>query len=169
MSSSTVARPLVVDLDGTLIATDTLHEAASAYLVHAPLQAFRLAGWLRGSKALLKSRLATSTEFDASVLPYRQDVLSWLEAEHRSGRRLVLATASEASQVQGDEVYVVGAANSAGQAALNLSRFAKSVVLVVRGESLTNTMSQYLIGRLSAAPNIRMRYCTEVSRAVAAS
>jgi thioredoxin reductase (NADPH) len=75
------------------------------------------------------------------------------------------ANASEASQVQGDEVYVVGAANSAGQAALNLSRFAKRVVLLVRAESLVNTMSQYLIGRLGAAPNITVRYCTEVAGA----
>ena len=59
--------------------------------------------------------------------------------------------ASEASQCTGDEVYIVGAANSAGQAALNLSRFAKRVVLVVRAASLVNTMSQYLIARLEAA------------------
>jgi thioredoxin reductase (NADPH) len=70
--------------------------------------------------------------------------------------------ASEASQCQGDEVYVVGAANSAGQAALNLSRFAKRVVLVVRAASLVSTMSQYLIARLAAAPNITVRYCNEV-------
>jgi thioredoxin reductase (NADPH) len=75
------------------------------------------------------------------------------------------ANASEASQVQGDDVYVVGAANSAGQAALNLSRFAQRVVLLVRAESLTNTMSQYLIGRLAATPNITVRYCTEVQSA----
>jgi thioredoxin reductase (NADPH) len=72
------------------------------------------------------------------------------------------ANASEAGQCQGEEVYVVGAANSAGQAALNLSRFAKRVVLLVRAESLVNTMSQYLIARLAAAPNITVRYCSEV-------
>ena len=75
------------------------------------------------------------------------------------------ANASEANQCQGEEIYVVGAANSAGQAALNLSRFAKRVVLVVRATSLVNTMSQYLIGRLAAAPNITVRYCCEVLRA----
>jgi thioredoxin reductase (NADPH) len=65
--------------------------------------------------------------------------------------------AGEASQCQGDEVYVVGAANSAGQAALNLSRFAKRVVLVVRAASLTHTMSTYLVERITAAPNITVR------------
>src|SRR5918997_1679692 len=64
------------------------------------------------------------------------------------------ANASEASQCQGDEVYVVGAANSAGQAALNLSRFAKRVVLVVRAATPLDTMSRDLIARLEAAPNI---------------
>ena len=70
--------------------------------------------------------------------------------------------ASEASQVQGEDVYVVGAANSAGQAALNLSRFAKRVVLVVRAATLTDTMSQYLVARIMAVPNIEVRYRSEV-------
>ena len=72
------------------------------------------------------------------------------------------ATASEAGQCQGEDVYVVGAANSAGQAALNLARYAKRVVLVVRADTLENTMSQYLIGRIEAAPNIEVRLHSEV-------
>ncbi|MFD3406733.1 FAD-dependent oxidoreductase [Kribbella sp. NPDC058693] len=72
------------------------------------------------------------------------------------------ATASEASQVQDDEVYVVGAANSAGQAALNLSRYAKRVVLLVRGESLESSMSRYLIDKITNATNIEVRCRTEV-------
>jgi thioredoxin reductase (NADPH) len=70
--------------------------------------------------------------------------------------------AGEASQCQGDEVYVVGAANSAGQAALNLSRYADRVVLVVRAGALTGTMSRYLVERISSAPNIAVRYRSEV-------
>jgi thioredoxin reductase (NADPH) len=72
------------------------------------------------------------------------------------------ATASDASQCQGDDVYVVGAANSAGQAALNLARFAKRVVLVVRATTLKDTMSQYLVERVTSAPNIDVRYHSEV-------
>lgn len=72
------------------------------------------------------------------------------------------ASASEASQCQGDDVYVVGAANSAGQAALNLARFAKRVVLVVRGATLEDTMSQYLGARTMSAPNIEVRYRSKV-------
>jgi thioredoxin reductase (NADPH) len=72
------------------------------------------------------------------------------------------ANASEASQCQDDDVYVVGAANSAGQAALNLSGFAKRVVLVVRAATL-GTMSQYLVERIMTAPNIEVRYRCEVA------
>jgi thioredoxin reductase (NADPH) len=70
--------------------------------------------------------------------------------------------ASDASQCQGDDVYIVGAANSAGQAALNLSRFAKRMVLVARAATLTGTMSQYLVDRIMSAPNIEVRYRSEV-------
>ncbi len=72
------------------------------------------------------------------------------------------ADASDARQCQGDDVYVVGAANSAGQAALNLSRFAQRVVLVARPATLMDTMSQYLVERITSAPNIDVRYRSEV-------
>jgi thioredoxin reductase (NADPH) len=79
------------------------------------------------------------------------------------GRGIYYGTnASEASQCRGDDVYIVGAANSAGQAALNLSRFARRVVLVVRAATLTKTMSRYLVERIESAPNIEVRYRSEV-------
>jgi thioredoxin reductase (NADPH) len=75
------------------------------------------------------------------------------------------ANASDAAQCQGDEVLIVGAANSAGQAALNLARYAKRVVLLVRGRSLEDGMSMYLVSRIQAAPNIEVRLQTEVAAA----
>ena len=72
------------------------------------------------------------------------------------------AGASDAPQVEGDEVFVVGAANSAGQAALNLARYAKRVVLLVRRDSLAETMSSYLVDRIEASPNIEVRCGTQV-------
>jgi thioredoxin reductase (NADPH) len=72
------------------------------------------------------------------------------------------AYAGEAGQCQGDEVYVVGAANSAGQAALELARFAARVVLVVRAATLAGTMSAYLVERITSAPNVAVRYRSEV-------
>jgi thioredoxin reductase (NADPH) len=71
-------------------------------------------------------------------------------------------SASEASQCRGDDVYIVGAANSAGQAALSVSRFAERVVLVVRAGTLKETMSQYLVERITSAANIEVRYRSEV-------
>jgi thioredoxin reductase (NADPH) len=72
-------------------------------------------------------------------------------------------SASEASQCEGDDVYLVGGANSAGQAALNLARYAKKVVLIVRGSSLEATMSRYLIDKISSTPNIQVRCRSEVA------
>ena len=80
-----------------------------------------------------------------------------------TGRGVYYGTAAgEANQCQGDVVYVVGAANSAGQAAVDLSRFARQVVLVVRGATLSETMSSYLIGRVTTASNIAVRYHSKV-------
>ena len=75
------------------------------------------------------------------------------------------ASASEAVQCQGEEVYVVGAANSAGQAALNFARHAKRVVMLVRGADLGATMSQYLVERIRSADNVEVRLRTVVAEA----
>jgi thioredoxin reductase (NADPH) len=75
------------------------------------------------------------------------------------------ATASEAVQCQGDVVYVVGAANSAGQATLNLAKHASRVVMLVRGGSLEEGMSQYLVDRITEAPNVEVRLRSEVASA----
>jgi thioredoxin reductase (NADPH) len=75
------------------------------------------------------------------------------------------ATAAEAGQTAGDDVYLVGAANSAGQAALNFARHATRVVMLVRGPSLEATMSRYLIARIEATENIEIRFRTEVAGA----
>jgi thioredoxin reductase (NADPH) len=72
------------------------------------------------------------------------------------------ATASEASQCEGEDVYVVGAANSAGQAVLNLARFARKVVLLVRGERLEDSMSHYLVARILETENVEVRLQTQV-------
>jgi thioredoxin reductase (NADPH) len=111
--------------------------------------------------------LAGSGEIEARALIVATGVsYRRLEAaglEELTGRGVYYGVnASEASQCQGDDVYVVGSANSAGQAALNLSRFAKRVVLVVRTATLTDTMSSYLVQRITTAPNITVRYRSEV-------
>ena len=67
------------------------------------------------------------------------------------------AAASEAKAVQGSEVFVVGGANSAGQAAVHLAKYAAQVTVLVRGRSLADSMSEYLIREIDAAPNIAVR------------
>jgi thioredoxin reductase (NADPH) len=64
--------------------------------------------------------------------------------------------ATEALSCKGEIIYVVGGANSAGQAAMNFARFAERVVILVRGESLSSTMSQYLIDQIKRTPNIQL-------------
>jgi len=64
--------------------------------------------------------------------------------------------ATEALSCKGEVVYVVGGANSAGQAAMNFARYAERVVILVRGASLSSTMSQYLIDQIQQTPNIQL-------------
>ena len=72
------------------------------------------------------------------------------------------AARSDASLAQGNDVYLIGAGNSAGQAAVFFSSHARSVTLLVRGESLTESMSQYLIDRIATKTNIRVETLSEV-------
>jgi thioredoxin reductase (NADPH) len=67
------------------------------------------------------------------------------------------AAASEAKAMQDSEVFVVGGANSAGQAAVHLARYAAQVTVLVRGRSLADSMSEYLIREIESAPNISVR------------
>jgi thioredoxin reductase (NADPH) len=69
---------------------------------------------------------------------------------------------SDAQQFTGEDVFVVGGGNSAGQAAVHLSRYAASVTLVVRGPNLASTMSQYLLHEIEAVGNVEVRLSTEV-------
>ena len=72
------------------------------------------------------------------------------------------SSASEASQCKDEDVYVVGGANSAGQAALNFARHASKVVMVVRGAALEDTMSLYLVAQIRATKNIEVRLRSSV-------
>jgi thioredoxin reductase (NADPH) len=72
------------------------------------------------------------------------------------------AGASEAELCKNEHVVVVGGGNSAGQAAMYFSRFAKKVTIVIRGDCLRRTLSQYLVDRIHSAPNIEVLPKTEV-------
>lgn len=87
--------PLVVDLDGTLIHTDMLHETALKVWREYPLTSLRMPLWLSRGKAALKQQLAHRTHFDAASLPYNETLVEWLLSEKQAGRSLVLCTASD--------------------------------------------------------------------------
>jgi thioredoxin reductase (NADPH) len=72
------------------------------------------------------------------------------------------AAAHEAVNCRDQVVHVVGAANSAGQAALHFAKFAARVVLLARGDSLRRSMSEYLVARIEASDRIEVRTCTQV-------
>ena len=92
----------------------------------------------------------------ASGMAYRRLGIPALDALTGAGV-FYGAAASEAKAVQGSEVFVVGGANSAGQAAVHLAKYAAQVTLLVRGRSLADSMSEYLIREIDAAPNIAVR------------
>ncbi|MEI9961510.1 MAG: NAD(P)-binding domain-containing protein [Limisphaerales bacterium] len=73
------------------------------------------------------------------------------------------APMSEAFSYRGGDIYIVGGANSAGQAAMYFSKFARQVTMVVRGECLSATMSQYLENQIAATKNIALQFSSSVT------
>lgn len=83
--------------------------------------------------------------------------------EHLCGAGVYYGAAmTEAIACQGEEVFVIGGANSAGQAAMHFSKYAHSVTMLVRADSLAKSMSQYLIDQIKATQNITVRTQTKV-------
>jgi len=90
-----LARPLCVDLDGTLISTDTLWECVLWMLRRRPWLLLIAPFWLLGGRASFKRRVAASVTLDPAALPYRTDLVEALKRIKTSGRKLVLATAAD--------------------------------------------------------------------------
>lgn len=84
--------PLIVDLDGTLVHTDTLHELLTASIFRNPFNLFSILGWLGRGKAGFKEALVSHQPLDVSSLPYNQELIDWLTTEKNSGREVVLCT-----------------------------------------------------------------------------
>lgn len=93
--TNTEGIPLVVDLDGTLIRTDTLHESAIRAVRANILVLFFLPFTLRKGTAYLKRFLASRTPFNPQTLPYREEFLQWLHQQKNCGRKIVLCTAAD--------------------------------------------------------------------------
>ena len=110
-----------------------------------------------GTKIVARATIcATGVEYNRLGLPNEERLLG---AGVYYG-----AGASEASLCHGDEeIFIVGGGNSAGQAAMHFSKVARSVTMIVRGDSLKHTLSQYLLDRIMAAQNVRVLTQTEVT------
>ena len=124
--------PLCVDLDGTLVHTDTLVESALVLLKRNLLYLFAMVGWLLSGKANLKAQIASRVELDVSLLPYNRDLLDWLKT-HAAGRKLLLVSATNISVANSVArhlgIFEEVMASSAGH---NLSASRKADALVER-------------------------------------
>jgi 4-hydroxybenzoate polyprenyltransferase/phosphoserine phosphatase len=87
--------PLCVDLDGTLIKSDSLFDAVCQFLRCNPLQFWQLAQWLAVGRARLKAEVASRAPLDPAELPYNAELLLYLNAERRRGRKIYLTTGAD--------------------------------------------------------------------------
>ena len=110
-----------------------------------------------GREIMTRAMLATTGMF------YREHPANGV-AEHTGAGVYYGAATTEAAAFRDRRVLIVGGGNSAGQGAMYLARHAKDVEIVVRRDSLRDTMSQYLIEQIDKTPNIRLRPRTEIAR-----
>lgn len=125
--------------------------------VRAEFQVGKGVGYLAdGTKIIARSAIcATGVAYRRLDLP-NEDALAGAGVYYGAG-------ASEASLCWNDDVYVIGGGNSAGQAAMHFSRFARHVTVVIRGGSLKTTLSNYLVDRITSSPNITVLAHTQVT------
>jgi 4-hydroxybenzoate polyprenyltransferase/phosphoserine phosphatase len=132
-SPAPVACPLYVDMDGTLLGTDTLHESVWALLRRRPWAWLQLWFWLWLGKAGFKRRVADQVQLEVADLPQHQAFVEWLRQQRAAGRRLVLATAADTRLARAvadhvglfDAVLATGDAHTPG----NLSRERKRAAI----------------------------------------
>ncbi len=87
--------PLCVDLDGTLVKSDTLVDSVLAIARQHPALLVKIPGWIGEGKASFKQHVTSSVELDVEHLPYNKPLLAWLVEEHAAGRAIYLATAAD--------------------------------------------------------------------------
>jgi thioredoxin reductase (NADPH) len=107
--------------------------------------------------------IVTRTILAATGMAYREHTAPGV-SEHTGAGVYYGAAVTEAPAFKDRHVFVVGGGNSAGQGAMYLARYAKDVDIVVRRDSLKDTMSQYLIDQIEKTPNIHLRGLTEIER-----
>lgn len=135
MSEADTARsapvPLVVDVDGTLLRTDILHETALQFVARHPFESWRLVTWTLTGKARLKHALAERVDCGADHLPLNEEVVAAIREAQAEGRPVWLASASHRSQVEAVAARIGGIAGVfASDGTVNLSGARKAARLV---------------------------------------
>ena len=125
--------------------------------VRAEFQPGKFTGYMAdGTKIVMHASIcATGVEYQRLGLPNEERF--WGAGVYYG------AGVSEASLCVSEDVFVVGGGNSAGQAALNFSKFARKVTIIIRGAALKETLSQYLLDRILSSPKIEVKTHTEVT------
>jgi 4-hydroxybenzoate polyprenyltransferase len=95
------ARPLCVDLDGTLVKSDTLADALLLLVRTHPLEALKIPLWVLEGKAVLKAKVASMVTLDVETLPYNRTLLSYLREQRHAGREIYLTTGADRKVAMG--------------------------------------------------------------------
>jgi thioredoxin reductase (NADPH) len=124
-------------------------------------QSVRVEGPSRVVKLADGNEIGSKVALLAMGVAYRK--LNVPGADRLQGRGVYYGSAmTEAMACRGEDVYIIGGANSAGQAAMHISKYARQVVMLIRGDSVSATMSQYLIDQIKQTPNIQVETRTQV-------
>ncbi len=169
--SKSELRPLCVDLDGTLVKTDTFAQALLLLIRTRPAALLSIPRWATEGLAAFKQRVAQEVELDPAALPFHSDFLSFLKSEHEKGRKLVLATASDKSVARrvADHVGLFSEV-IASDGLVNLKAARKRDALVAlfgeKGFDYAGNSSDDLIVWKAAAEVIAVNPCEPVRRAL---
>jgi 4-hydroxybenzoate polyprenyltransferase len=132
-TSTSVLRPVCVDLDGTLVKTDTFAQALLLLVRTRPAAFFSVLRCASGGLALLKQRVAREVQLDPAALPYHQELLAFLKSERAKGRELLLVTASDVQPARAIAAYLgIFSDVMASNGTINLKAERKRDALVAR-------------------------------------
>ncbi len=125
--------PLLVDLDGSLVKTDTLYEVAALFIKAKPWLFFMPIIWLLKGKQILKKNLSEQTDLNVATLPIHTELMSYLKKEHNSGRELILCTGCDQSNAKKVlQAYPIFSDVIASNETVNLTGKNKANALITR-------------------------------------
>ena len=168
---TTVLRPLCVDLDGTLVKTDTFAQALLLLIRTRPSALFSIPHWASGGLAAFKRRIAQEIQLDPAALPYHPGLLAFLKSERAQGRALFLVTASDAQPARAVAEHLgLFSGVMASDGVTNLKAVRKRDALIARfgekGFDYAGNATDDLAVWEAAGGIIAVNPCTKVRRAL---